>query len=302
MNNPIPYYLFDIKEKKLIFYNTYLPEYINQFKSYINELQLCLDYNYIINLNNDNKTTKLIDFFTQIFSTFKCDINNVAGNKVITAGQKKLNLDFIKFWIDKFNTLSNKIKQAILDKTLIKNTASVKVNINQISNSIGHLTHLQNILDNNTSPYYDYGNEYTQLNIPIGSAVFNKISKNMIKSITTAEYKTNIILKHNIKAVQNSKVELLEAPLLKTGYGYATTAHGDNLVTDIKVNYFLYSIVDELNGILITNISQIIYQLVKLYSFTNNTIKKTKINMYEFTSIDNEGQNLKIDIYGNILS
>lgn len=294
MNNPIPYYLFDIKENKLIFYNTYLPEYIKEFKKYISELQLCLDYNYIINQDIDNKTSNLIDFFVNIFSTFQCDINQINNTTVITAGKKQLTIDFIKFWINKFNTLSDNIKQNILDNNIFS------INISQISNSIGHLTHLQNILDNNTSPYYDYGNEYTQLNIPIGSAVYNKLSKNMLKTILTSEYKTNIILKHNIKAVQNKKVEIIEAPLIKTGFTYASTAHGDNLVTDIKTNYFMYSIVNVLNGLLADNL-QIMYDLVKQYSDINNTLKKYNIKTLEFVSIDNEGQNLTIDNYGNLI-
>ena len=83
MNNPIPSYLYDIKEKKLIFYNTYLPEYIDEFKKYISELQLCLDYNYIINENKDNKTSKLIEFYTTLFSTLQCDINLMDYRKIL---------------------------------------------------------------------------------------------------------------------------------------------------------------------------------------------------------------------------
>ncbi len=295
MNNPVPSYLYDIKEKKLIFYNTYLPEYIDEFKKYISELQLCLDYNYIINENKDNKTLKLIEFYTTLFSTLQCDINQVININVTTSGKKPLSMDFIKFWITKFNGLSENIKNTILDNN------KLSINITQISNSIGQLTHLQNILDNNTSPYYDYGNEYTQLNIPVGNAVYNKLSKNMLKTIITAEYKTNIILKHNIKSIQNQKVELIEAPLLKKGFCYASLPHGDNLVTDIKTNYFLYSIVDILNGILATNLN-IMYKIVKHYSDTNNTIKKYNVETIEFNSLDNEGHNLIIDNYGNILN
>lgn len=292
MNNPTPYYLFDIKEKKLIFYNTYLPEYISIFKKYISELQLCLDYNYINNLNSENKSAKLIEFFTKIFATFQCQKVVVAKTSAMEVGTKQLTIDFIKFWINKFNGLSESIKESIIEKS------PFNVNISKISESIGHLTHLQNILDNNTSPYYDYSNFYTQLNIPVGSAVYSKLPKNILKAIITAEYKTNIILKHNIKSVQNKKVELLEGPTLKTGFTYASLAHGDNLITDSKTNFSMYSIVDALNGVLAVNLN-IMYDLVKQYSDINSTTKKYKVEKMEFTSVDNEGENYIIDVYGN---
>jgi len=297
MNSPIPYYLFDIKENKLIFYNTYLPEYIKEFKKYISELQLCLDYSYYSNLNTDNKVSKLIDFFSNLFSKFQCDTYIMAGTSVKLADKKQLNIDFIKFWIAKFNGLSENIKQAVLDSNTPKNSC---INISQISNSIGHLTHLQNILDNNTSPYYDYGNDYTQLNIPVGSAVYNKLSKNNLRTIAHLEYKTNIILKHNIKTIQNKQVQIKEAPQIKKGYTYASTSHGDNLVTDISANFFLYDIVDSLNSSLAVNLN-ILYDLVKYYSNINTTINKQSVKTLIFKSIDNEGENLVIDNYNNVI-
>ena len=297
MNNPTPYYLFDIKENKLIFYNTYLPEYITEFKKYLGELQTCLDYSYYNNLNIDDKVSKLKEFYFKLFSTFQCDNYTIMGTIVNQIGKKRLNIDFIKFWINKFNGLSENIKQAILSS----NTSKIScINISQISNSIGHLTHLQNILDNNTSPYYDYGNDYTQLNIPVGNAVYNKLSKNNLRTITHLEYKTNIILKHNIKTVQTNKVKTIEAPLLKNGFTYASLPHGDNLVTDISANFFLYNIVDSLNSSLAVNLN-ILYDLVKHYSDINTTIDKQSVKTLIFKSIDNEGENLVIDNYNNVI-
>lgn len=293
MNNPAPQYLSHLPEKKLIFLNTYLPEYISTFKKYISELQACIDYNFYKNQSTENKVEELQNFFVKLFSTLSVDKITINETKTLSSGQKKLSTDFIIFWISEFNKLSLKIQNNILN-----NLSNIKVN--EISNSIGHTTHKYNIADTNTSPYYDYTTEYMQLNAPIGTSLLNKISKNNLKTLLSLEFKTNIILKHNIKSVQSPNVKTIESVHIKSGVGYNTIAHGDNLVTDVESNYITFRMVDDLNAMLAENLG-VMYRVVKFFSDSNNIINNYKIDDLKFASIDNEGQNLKIDLYQNVI-
>lgn len=297
MNNPIPELINIPIENKIVFYQKYIPDYISTFNNYLSELQLCLDFNYYNCNTLQNKINNIVTFYNNIiskkFQIDKIDIIQQQNEYIVKSnGIKTLNKDFILFWLDKFTTLTKNIQDQIVSND------NNKIKINELSNSIGHLSFYRNAIDNNTSPYYDLFNEYTPLNIPVGKAVFNKILPVCLKSIVKLEYKTNIILKRNLINLQSGVVKTTEIPMIPTGKGYSSLPHGENLITDIGSFVNIVQLATSLNTILATQLD-VMFNIIKQLSDVNKHLNKHTIPKYEFTNLDVEGNKIAIDIYNN---
>ena len=295
MNKSIPYNLNCNNENKILFYNIYLPEFFNLYKNYLSELNLCIEYNYIKSQKLENKIDKLINFYNNINTPpYTIPKYTFKNNKVLESGEKKLSVEFIIYWINEFNKLSNKIQNEIIKKC---NTQEKNL-FQNISDSIGHLTFLFNIFDNNTSPYYDVTNNLTMLNCPVGASIYNKINKNNKTLLSFAELKTNTILKNNLKNLQSSNVSSIE--LGGKGVYYTTISHGENLITDLKAANMMFTIIAKLNSIL-SQILDFIWEIVNYYKSKNdNLTNDDKAINTIFENKDVEGKNIYSDLFKNI--
>lgn len=293
MNNPQPILLNNISEKKLIFLQKYVPEYINYFSKYLSELQLIINYNYIQCKPIENKINEIVQFYNELISS-KYKINNIVlSNKVNTSGKKQLNTDFILYWIEKFNSLSTKIQEKIneIDNGDIK--------LKELSNSIGHLTFYQNMYDNNTSPYFDIFNQYITLNVPLGSTVFNKLIKHNRFNVIYADCRTNSLFKRNISNVQSQNTKEEGMKLLSVGQSLTTISHGDNLITDTDFFISYVKIVMQLNTLLSTKLG-ILYDILKRLNLVTND-KQYAISNIAVNNLDVEGRIIKTDLYQNVI-
>lgn len=285
-------------EKKLMFYKTYIPQYIDMFASYLAQVQLCVDYNYFQSLDIVTKVSYIVKFYQNLLENNFETIDNIqfVNNIPIKQGVTKWTVEDAFFWVSKYNTLCKQIQNEINKKQY------GKLKLNEISPSIGLLTYRKNKTDNSVSPYWDYSDKTLPLNVPVGGNVYEKLTKGNTNSLQYSDHMTNALFKYNMCILISDEGIKKDKQLVKEKSGLCTTNHQENLITD-TISYFnLNDWLSLMNGELSKSLSYF-YIIIKHLQLDNPYPADGElIENNVFTTIDNEGKILKKDIYQNIIT
>lgn len=133
-----------------------------------------------------------------------------------STGTKQLDDSFKLYFIEKFQNLSEQFQ------TRIQTAISNNVFFQTFSDVPGDIADTVSVIDNNTSPYYDVDSSQYFLPTNVPPALFGKLTVGEQKILKTFSYYGDALLKYNMAGLQAS-----------VNQNTASTAHGDNLVTDI---------------------------------------------------------------------
>lgn len=137
------------------------------------------------------------------------------------------------FWYNTIQTQISQVKQSIikLNPTTFKD----------LSDSIGSLASGIGIYTPLNTPFYTYTTDYIRPATYIPNSVRNKIPKTIYANLIICSKQIDTVFKHNLSPtpdevdtnlIQSSNVGITELPTIYKK-SYSSTAHGDNLVTDI---------------------------------------------------------------------
>ncbi|NBO99784.1 MAG: hypothetical protein EBU90_06610 [Proteobacteria bacterium] len=224
------------------------------------------DINYTSNIELLKETSNYLDLITGIEDGVKISLDYyiaITKNdlvKSLSDFYKKLDSeqmpllsnDFVDFWVNRFKSTTEKIKE------LIKQEINVDDNsfFTELSDSVGLLLNSKNLLDDATIPYFDYKSTiYKQPPNVIPLQLKNKVSsitKEVINSLST---NNTALLKYNLKRINLTTNNTNPST-------DSSSPHGVNLITDINS----YIIINR-------NISlpwfKLIQKYKKIYSYIN---------------------------------
>lgn len=185
----------------------------------------------LVNNINDKNKTRFVEVLTNVTEEVETVLETVQDNY----GESSLSEEFCLFWIDVFNTSLEQVKQEYrkLDPEYEKGIFQT------LSDSIRLFTRYKENFDVVNGPLSDPYYEYNQL-LPrhFPSFVGDKLDDEMQKLLLEFSTKTSYLHRNSLQySYTNSNVEYP-----------ATTAHGNNLVTDDKYYEYIGTINDSLLG------------------------------------------------------
>jgi len=200
--------------------------YLDVIGNFTTEIGISLDY-YNCLVSGD-VTTSLINFYK--------DIND---NKL-----KILSNDFVNFWVNRFSSTTEPLKQIILEEVGSDKNSF----FTELSDSIGILLNSYNLLDDATIPFFDYTTNIYNAPNTIPVQLRNKISPTTLQVANNLSKSNTILMRNNLKKIN------LPTPGVDPSAD-ALTSHGLNLITDLNS----YVIINN-------NLAEPIYSLIKYYS------------------------------------
>jgi hypothetical protein len=240
-----------------------------------NSIDIAIDYRNA--LKSSNPIQNLINFFVELNSKLKTQQN-----------------DFKDYWIKKFNSSVDEVKNVVLEKLSDQQNFFAPV-----SDSIGSLYNLTPNSDDSTLLVSDLNSD-KGFSTTLPSSLKNKISKAVLENSAELSIFTNRVFRNNLVQIQKSTYN-------GNLYVDSSVAHGQNLVNDlIFFNNFKRNIpnyVSELNSyfgdryeyvIYCSNINDNIGLNLRDYDIYN--IQKTPDFSY---TINIEGKDQTVDILQN---
>lgn len=240
-----------------------------------NSIDIAMDYRNA--LKSSNPIQSLIDFFVELDSKLKTQQH-----------------DFKVYWIKKFNSSVDEVKNAVLEKLNNKQNFFAPM-----SDSVGSLYNLTTISDDSTLLVSDLNSD-KGFSTTLPSSLKNKISKAVLENSAELSIFTNRVFRNNLVQVQKSTYN-------GNLYVDSSVAHGQNLVNDLVFfNYFKKNIqnyVSELNTYFGDRYEYIKYHSninddisLNLRDYDNFNIQKTPDFSY---TINVEGRDQIVDILQN---
>lgn len=270
----LPDYIDIIQEPSVEFYKT-ATNLMDVFSTYTGELSVAVGFEKSKVMNDVvNSTSKL--YKTLNDSDFKI----VADNTTY-----QLDSIFKMFYIEKFQTLTDNLKSLLTGSFSATNVYFVNY-----SDDIGNITNTTSIVDSNTSPYFDINNvEYAYPN-NVAASLYNKISKNELRTSIDLCTLTDAILKTSVQGLQTS-----------VNGTTANTSHGENLVTDNLYIQRVFEYSDAINSQLkkiIGNMADFVNFFKEVNYRDQDTNRKALFLIYN-TKIDSTS--IAIDVLRNKL-
>tara|TARA_E500000318_G_scaffold110878_1_gene127537 strand:- start:573 stop:1499 length:927 start_codon:yes stop_codon:yes gene_type:complete len=270
----LPDYIDIIQEPSVEFYKT-ATNLMDVFSTYTGELSVAVGFEKSKVMNDVvNSTSKL--YKTLNDSDFKI----VADNTTY-----QLDSIFKMFYIEKFQTLTDNLKSLLTGSFSATNVYFVNY-----SDDIGNITNTTSIVDSNTSPYFDINNvEYAYPN-NVAASLYNKISKNELRTSIDLCTLTDAILKTSVQGLQTA-----------VNGTTANTSHGENLVTDNLYIQRVFEYSDAINSQLkkiIGNMADFVNFFKEVNYRDQDTNRKALFLIYN-TKIDSTS--IAIDVLRNKL-
>lgn len=238
--------------------------FLSTIEKYSNELQTAIDYN----------QTKVQN-----------DVITAQSNFFVSLDEKLKNVQpqFAAFWIKKFNTSLDEIKNQVL----IKNGTGTFYR--PFSDSIGILTRLENYIDDSTQAISDVTMKQEAPPIRYGSSLSNKLGSFTTLLNGELSKKTNIVFRKNMYNIQSA----ITTP---------NKAHGENLIPDILFYQRAMSSIVSFNTKIQNEFKQL-YNVIYYYCFYNPRLSSTNIQFAPNINItvNVEGQALNQDALFNQL-
>ena len=270
----LPDYIDIIQEPSVEFYKT-ATNLMDAFSTYTGELSVAVGF------EKSKVTNDVVTSTSKLYKT----LND--NNFKIVADNTTYQLDsiFKMFYIEKFQTLTDNLKSLLTSSFSATNVYFVNY-----SDDIGNITNTTSIVDSNTSPYFDINNvEYAYPN-NVAASLYNKISKNELKTSIDLCTLTDAILKTSVQGLQTS-----------VNGTTANTSHGENLVTDNLYIQRVFEYSDAINSQLkkiIGNMADFVNFFKEINYRDQDTNRKALFLRYS-TKIDSTG--IAIDVLKNKL-
>jgi hypothetical protein len=166
-----------------------------------NSIDIAIDYRNA--LKSSNPIQNLIDFFVELNTKLKTQQN-----------------DFKAYWIKKFNSSVDEVKNVVLEKLTDKQNFFAPA-----SDSIGSLYNLTAVSDDSTLLVSDLNSD-KGFSSTLPSSLLNKISKAVLENSAELSIFTNRVFRNNLVQVQKSTYN-------GNLYVDSSIAHGQNLVNDM---------------------------------------------------------------------
>jgi len=265
----LPNYLDTVILQDIDFYekNTTLLTLFNDFLDILNQN---------IQYEKNKSSSNFLDGLVKIYK----DLND----EKFTISGKKIDIQNKNYYIEKYQSLSDKFKKAITDVLGANN-----VFFKNLSDDVGYIFDTHTVSDNSLIPFFDifYNlTEYIPNNIP--NTVFNKITDQNKQLQQNFAIKNDSILKNNLRG-------LVEYDSSET----SKTSHGFDLVTDYPYLERLVGFSDVIKQTifieLTTDLGEYIYFLKNL-NVRNQNDNKAVFLQYSCV-LENVEQNL--DIFKN---
>tara|TARA_R110001606_G_scaffold356624_1_gene507973 strand:- start:1797 stop:2723 length:927 start_codon:yes stop_codon:yes gene_type:complete len=201
----LPEYIEITQEPSVEFYTT-ATNLMSGFDTYTGELSVAIGF------EGSKVENDVLASTSKLYKT----LND--SNFKILSNDKTYAFDniFKMFYIEKFQTLTTNLKALLTSSFSATNTYFINY-----SDDIGNISDTTSIIDNSTSPYFDIEDVLFAYPNNIAASLYNKISKNELRTSVSLNTLTDAILK-------TSTIGLQSAVNMQT----AKTAHGKNLVTD----------------------------------------------------------------------
>lgn len=221
------------------------------FTSNVELLKECSNYLDLITGIEEGVKISL-DYYLAITKSDEVDSLTTFYKKLDSEKMTLLNNDFVDFWVRRFESTSDKLKELLKENLNIDDNSF----FTELSDSIGLLINSKNLLDDSTLPYFDYNSTiYKQPPNVIPLQLMSKISPTAKEVIDNLSKTNTSFLKYNLKRINLTTNNTNPST-------DSTTPHGINLITDI--NSYL---------ILNRNISlpwfKLIQKYSKIYSYIN---------------------------------
>ena len=201
----LPEYIEITQEPSVEFYTT-ATNLMSGFSTYTGELSVAIGF------EGSKVENDVLASTSKLYKT----LND--NNFKILSNNKTYAFDniFKMFYIEKFQTLTTNLKELLTSSFSATNTYFINY-----SDDIGNITDTTSIIDNSTSPYFDIEDAIFTYPNNIAASLYNKITKNELRTSVSLNTLTDAILKTSTKGLQSA-----------VNTQTATTAHGKNLVTD----------------------------------------------------------------------
>lgn len=234
-----------------------------------------------INYRNSTKTGDPVTTISNFF------------NEIDKKELKNFNLDYVYYWVKKYNVLPNVIKNKIKKE---KNSY-----YQEISDSVGTLANMLNKMSDNTGPVWDFNLGKFGIPIPHSIEMTNKISNNTLELSYELQKKNTSLMRNNLKNLISQTTKLDKQ--LQQVAADPTQSHSNNLVTDIKFYEDFFSNLQSLIDNLKNNFSKDYYEFICYFNTINDKIgynprssQNLQIMANLFFEIDIEGNMQKVDL------
>ena len=201
----LPEYIDLVQEPSVEFYKT-ATNLMDAFSTYVGQLSVAIDF------EKSKVTNDVIVSSAQLYKT----LNNNDFKVTVDGTLYEFDNVFKLFYIEKFQTLTNNLKDLITNSFSGNNIYFTKY-----SDDIGNITNTTSIVDSSTSPYFDIEDSIYAYPNSIAASLYNKISRNELRTSVNLTTLTDAILKTNIQGLQTTVDKQT-----------AKTAHSENLITD----------------------------------------------------------------------
>tara|TARA_R110001592_G_scaffold57987_1_gene176160 strand:- start:445 stop:1371 length:927 start_codon:yes stop_codon:yes gene_type:complete len=270
----LPEYIDFVQEPSVEFYKT-ATNLMDAFTTYTGQLSVAIDF---------EKTKVSNDV---ILSTAKlyATLNN--DNFKVSVDDTSYEFDniFKLFYIEKFQTLTDNLKNLIT-----ATFSGSNVYFTKYSDDIGNITNITSIVDSSTSPYFDIEDIVFAYPNSIAASLYNKISRNELRTSINLTTLTDAVLKTSMQGLQ-------------TGVNQQTakTSHSENLITDNLYIERVFKYSDTINSKL-QNILGDMADFISYFKEVNyrDQDDKRKVPFLTYTS-QVEGTGVIIDILKNKL-
>ncbi len=271
----LPEYIDIIQQNSVEFYKS-ATNLMDVFNNYIGQLYINIEF------EKSKVSPDIIKSTAELYNI----LNEKDFNIFFDDTAYKFDNIFKLFYIEKFQTLTEDIKQLI---TL--NITSNNVYFNNYSDDTGNITDIKSVVDNSTSPFYDIFDDIFNLPTSVPGSIYYKISKNELQTSLKLNSKTDALLKLHIAGIHNLN-----------NINIATTAHGENLVTDNLYIDRLY----KFRNIINSKLKDILGNMADFISFFKHINYRDQDNcrtagIVNFET-EIEGLNARIDVLKNKLN
>ena len=272
----LPDYIDLVQEPSVEFYKT-ATNLMNAFTTYVGQLSVSVDF------EKAKVTNDVINSTSQLYKT----LNNNDFKIKVEGEMLPYEFDnvFKLFYIEKFQTLTSNLQNLITSSFSGSNVYFINY-----SDDIGNITNTTSIVDSSTSPYFDTNNSEYAYSNSIAASLYNKISRNELRTSVNLTTLTDAVLKRNIQGLQSN-----------VNKETAKKSHGDNLVTDNLYIERVFKYSDSINSQL-QNILGNMADFVNYFKEVNyrDQDAKRKAMFLAYTS-QVEGTGVAIDILKNKL-
>jgi hypothetical protein len=184
-----------------------------------------------VNIINEKNRTRFVEVLTNV----SAEVNSILETVEDGYGQSSLSEEFCQYWINVFNNSLAQVKEEYkkLDPDYEKGIFQT------LSDSIRLYTRYKENFDVVNGPLSDPYYEYNQL-LPrhFPSFIGDKLDDEFQRLLIEFSQKTSYVHRHNLQGVYTNPTVVYPA----------TTAHGNNLVTDDKYYEYIGTINDSLLG------------------------------------------------------